>query len=149
MADEARAGFALFFPRGNKDGIFASLSVQARPQGSELLLTLQTRGVGHAMPSGDPFRSLELEACADPDCQQVLHRVALGRRLQRTPTGWVDHEDSRIPPPQGRAPAQRTVTLPAQGVVAWRLSYRLVDARHEALLPPEEARLLLHQGLLP
>ncbi|MCB9780372.1 MAG: hypothetical protein H6742_17540 [Alphaproteobacteria bacterium] len=104
-----------------------------------------SHSAGHAVPTGDPFRALELSLCADLACTQVVGAEILGLQVGRTDTSFEILADTRLPP-DGRATCTIAVAAPP---VAWQLHYRLVDPAHVDLLPAADARLLVASGLIP
>ncbi|MCA9570280.1 MAG: hypothetical protein KC656_20695 [Myxococcales bacterium] len=113
----------------------AALSVDVR--GTEAVVT--SHGVGHALPTGDPFRRLVLEVCADLACRRVIDVHTLERALRESPEGWSVRNDSRVPPPV-EGPDSTVRFAVAEGR-AWRLWYRYTDPRHR-----EVAESLLVDG---
>lgn len=101
----------------------------------------------HRIPTGDPFRRLLLEACADADCAEVLAKVTVRRLFTPTDTSWRLVEDRSLPPTRPDAPSHLDLTLgPAPLASTWRLSYRFGDARFEPDLPPEAVGYLIATG---
>ena len=100
--------------------------------------------VGHAVPTGDPFRRLELLACEDPDCEDVLARHSWSRVHRFDGTTWWPTADNRLRPDD----PVRTWT-PPEGTRYWRLQYILVASHDAPHLPPEEAVLPLDRGAFP
>jgi predicted CXXCH cytochrome family protein len=130
-----------------------ALTVDARRDGDLATFTLTARGAAHAVPTGDPFRRLQLEVCASERCEVPLATTALERRLSRDRdgAGWTVR-DRRIPPATAGDEASLTVSLPLGEVPAagarWRLLFLLADPRHHEALPPEESRYLVAEGPL-
>lgn len=122
----------------------AALRVEVTADGDVVTATLASTDTGHALPTGDPFRLLRLEVCADLGCTRGLASTTFVRRLARTGDGgWRLAEDSRIPPPTGAsrsASVERTLVAP--GARGWRLTYHLADPAHEPLLGTEAVQLL-------
>lgn len=110
-------------------------------------LTLRSRGAGHRVPTGDPFRRLRLDLCADLACAQVLETVTFGRRFRRTREAWALVQDRTIPTPgpSGEALQQLELAL-AERPRGFRLSYSYAAASTEAALRPEERSLELQRG---
>ena len=110
-----------------------------RLDGARLLVELAPAGAGHAFPTGDMFRRLELRAEAIAADGRVLARapsVVLARTftdVPRDPAGQeltfqrVEAEDTRVPAP-GTGPAPRiALTLPASepgARIRWRVLYQ-------------------------
>lgn len=112
-------------------------------------VTVEAHGVGHAFPTGDPFRSLVVELCATEACGSVITSRAFHRIFGGDANGnWVLRADHSLPPsPPGSSMSERTVTLPAppgSQPRAWRLLFVYADPR--LTLPPEEMRVVLHWG---
>ncbi|MCB9744194.1 MAG: hypothetical protein H6741_35020 [Alphaproteobacteria bacterium] len=137
------------FP-GAHDARFVAeaLSVQVSSDGQRARVRVQAEGVGHAVPTGDPFRALVLELFRDPDGDEVVGVVKLRRRWAAEGDDWALLEDSRVPPPgEEGAPGVREVELEVSAPpVGWRLWMKLSDPALAEALPPERQRLLLLQG---
>lgn len=120
-------------PRGGHDAerLREALTVTATstPSGTQLALT--SHGVGHAFPTGDPFRRLVVEICADLACRRIVDTRVLQRSLRETSSGWRVEADTRIPPPT--VGPDQTVALTLAPGRAWRVWYRLTDPRHYTL----------------
>lgn len=107
--------------------------------------TVTAREVGHAVPTGDPFRRLVLTVCADLACDRPVARRILARRLIRDEAGrWVLDRDTRLPPPTEGYTTSKTLILPVDAV-AWRLTSHLADPAHEQDL---DATFLVASGLV-
>ncbi len=117
-------------PDGGHDteAVRRAIQVEVQPTPDGTRFELLTRGVGHAFPTGDPFRRLELQLCRDLACRHVEERFTLERRLQQTPSGWEVAVDTRIPAPTHGDTAQRWVEM-GRGR-AWKLVFLLADPRH-------------------
>jgi hypothetical protein len=107
----------------------------ARWTANSIELTLRPGNIGHAFPTGDLFRRLELRACVDQAGREVCARPAhLGReyRVQATPQGTlrIPIADTRVAAP-GTAPPS-TVRLPfdldiSKLPVRWSVVYQRAD----------------------
>jgi hypothetical protein len=142
VAEHARSSFAdrpctachdPHAPQGghDADALRRAIDVVATrtPDGTRFALT--TTDVGHAFPTGDPFRRMVLEVCADLACRSIVAHHVLERSLVETDGTWRERADSRIPPPtSGR---MSTVHLDLPHGRAWRLWYRLHDPNHPPL----------------
>jgi hypothetical protein len=128
-----------------------ALSVQvAWLDATTLLATVTARDAPHRIPTGDPFRTMDLQVCADRACRTVLARQSLRRTFDRTDTTWVLRDDTTVPPSTDGAPTSRQVRLDVAGRPrAWRLWYRYGDQRFEADLPPSEVGFEVARGTLP
>lgn len=108
-----------------------ALSVEVLRTVDGSVATFETQDVGHAYPTGDPFRRLVLEICGDLACSRVLERHTLERRLVEVDGTWSVRSDTRIPPPTNGPVAQHRLDVVTGR--AWRLWYRRVDPRHTTL----------------
>ncbi len=118
--------------------------VEARLDEGQLVVSL-IGPVGHAVPTGDPFRRLELRACADPLCEQVLGTQTLTRLHRFDGTTWWEDGDNRLGPEGSGLPQQRR-WRPPRGTLRWELNYRLVSPMDEPRLPIEDSVILLASG---
>ncbi len=129
------------------EGLRARTSVAARRVGSAVVATITFDGVGHAVPTGDPFRRLEFQVFGDLAGARHLGSAELGLRFALDDDGAVRViEDTRLPPPTAGDRAERTVTVDAPGARSWRLWFRRVDPDHEAEVV--ESVSLLKSGVL-
>lgn len=122
----------------------AALSVEVAREDELLTVTVRALDVGHAVPTGDPFRRLELWLCDDPDCNVGSPVAWYKRHLQRTDTSWTDGHDTRVP-----SNGTRTIRVPAHEAVWWRLQLFYGDRRFEADLPPDEVGYTVLEGNIP
>ncbi|AKI98748.1 cytochrome c554/c'-like protein [Archangium gephyra] len=131
-----------------------ALEVEVRADGAtRVLATVRSRGVGHAVPTGDPFRRLRLLLCADVECTRVLGSAVFARGLEPTARAYRVVQDTRIPPPTLQAPSpSRTLEIPLAAPLppgaTWRLVRHHADPRHEPRLPPGEVSLEVARGTL-
>jgi hypothetical protein len=110
--------------------------------------TLTATGVGHRVPTGDPFRRLVLEVCADEACATRTGRAVFGRRFRSTATSWEMVADTTVPPPAEGPTAHRTLAVPLDGpAVHWRLWVHYADPTLD--LPADLDRALLAEGPVP
>lgn len=124
----------------------AALGVTVRVEGELARATFTARRVGHALPTGDPFRRLELVLCADLACARPIASTSMSRRLERTDDGaWREASDTRIPPPTDRGDAVLERVLRAPGARTWRLIAHLADPRHTPELG-DRARYVVATG---
>lgn len=127
----------------------SALRVRTETDGRRLRLIVETTDkVGHAVPSGDPFRRLELRACEDARCAVVLAQKTLGRAHAVDGDTWQLVADQTLGPPGGDRPTAVSWTLP-DGVVRWEVRYAYAAARDEADLPPDEAYTIIAAGAIP
>lgn len=93
--------------------------------------TLSSTGVGHRFPTGDPFRRLVVQVCAEPACTGVLASADAGRGFVGDAAGWRVSEDRSIPPPGPDDEASRVLIVPVASPPPWRwrLLYSYVEPR--------------------
>jgi hypothetical protein len=95
-----------------------AVTVAPRPHG-RVQVALRSRAIGHAAPTGDPFRRLVVQLCAFPSCATPLREVFFGRRLDPAHDGKL-RVDTTVP-----AGGARQLEVPApDGARYWRLVYR-------------------------
>lgn len=106
---------------GGHDGAFAgsTVSVDARVKGAVLLVSISVDGVGHPLPTGDPFRVLSVRACEDRACATELAVTRVGRSLQGAEMKVVDTRPRPGMPPivlQLAAPTAKFVELSLESI---------------------------------
>jgi hypothetical protein len=141
------------FPGGHDAALVrGALEVEVRADGkARVLATVRARRVGHAVPTGDPYRRLRLMLCADADCERVLGSAVFARSLEPTARSYRVEEDTRVPPPTTQVPVpSRTLEIPLAAPLppgtTWRLVRHHADPRHERRLPSEEVSLEVARG---
>jgi hypothetical protein len=126
---------------GNEAMLRAAVTVQAELVGARAFeLRLEGARIGHAFPTGDMFRRLELRARvvgSDGEPKSVARPVHLGRRFgdraraggelafDRVPTG-----DTRVPPPGAgsrRARMSFDRDLATGDELRWQVAYQRMD----------------------
>lgn len=122
------------------DLVRKSLVVDVLVDGPDLVFTARAPEAGHRVPTGDPFRRLELRLCPDPDCASSEPVAWFSRTLRRTATSWATADDTRL----GREPT--TVRVPRGSARAWEVVYRYGERRLEAQLPEVEVGYRLLSG---
>ncbi|MFK7928952.1 MAG: multiheme c-type cytochrome [Myxococcota bacterium] len=122
----------------------AALSVQATRQGSDLRVQITPTSVGHAVPTGDPFRRLELHMCVDSACAEPRIAQLAHRSVRRTDTTWTIHRDDRVPVDEALVWA-----VPIETAQEWRLVYRYGERTLEAGLAPFDVGYAVASGLIP
>lgn len=112
------------------------------------VLTLSLRGVGHALPTGDPFRWLALELCADERCAATLKRWTFARLL--VPQGQQGSAPQRVEVAQDtRLFPGRPRSLPVPGGARyWRLVYHYAEPGLSGHVPEEELGAVVAAGPL-
>lgn len=124
------------------DRVRGALRITVEPREEGLRMVLVTKGVGHRLPTGDGFRRLVVEACADETCADVIARRVLGRRFDGP--AWHLVEDRWLPPDD-----EVTIDLAAPGARGWRVSYAYGDPLLEPLLAPEDRGFVVASGAVP
>lgn len=142
------------FPGGHDaDWMRATVRATARqlPEG-KVAVELRASGVGHRMPTGDPFRRLVVDLCADEPCAEPLYSVTFGRRFRRKGDGWTLVRDSTLPAPGsavGGPQATRTIEVALLGgrqVRTWRLRYAYAAPSTEGDLAGSDVAIELSSG---
>jgi len=157
--------------RASRDPEFLrrALTVSAQRGPGVVRFTLRSQGVGHAFPTGDLFRRLEVGVEVVADDYRVLQRstALLTRHFKPDGAGSFVHRallrDTRIGPtalpgaggdhgPVGERQVELPVTAPgpdARGI-AWWVSYQRVAFPRAGDQAAEiEADIILASGLLP
>jgi hypothetical protein len=112
-----------------------------RPSPSLVRVVLRSRNVGHALPTGDPFRRLVLQLCASPSCTPQLNEIFFGRRFDGNDHGRLI-ADTSVP-----AKGERRVELRAPGgAMFWRLVYRYAAIGTERDLDDDEREQEIGNG---
>ncbi len=131
--------------RGAHDQVFLRDALSVRPVDGGLVLA--SRGVGHALPTGDLFRHLTVEVLRGETWEEVA-------RIGRTFRTWYDAAldlerkgsdgDTRLFPGE-----ERRVDLPPGA--AWRVRYHYGSALDErrGRLPDDALFVVLHEGRAP
>lgn len=113
--------------------------------------TVTATGAAHAVPTGDPFRALELRLCpTDCAAEDPVVTARFGQSFTADATTWQRSTDTRIPPATDGPAASATATLPvAPPPGAWALYLRLADPRHAHLPPDDQGRVVARGRLAP
>lgn len=140
-------------PGGLQPGFLAKhTAVELTGDCGTVAVTLTVTGAAHAVPTGDPFRALEVRLCGDEDCEEVVGRARFGRTFETTDDAWILAEDTRVPPATEGPASHRTLTVPVDGPVrAWTLWMQLADPRHGRPdhaypLPPDQLGRTVARG---
>lgn len=140
------------FPGAHTPGYVAgALAVTFREEGRALVAEVRAQGVGHRVPTGDPFRRLRLRLCRDEACAAPLATRYLSRHFRGSVEGVRPGKDTTVPVETATtAPVRRLefplARLPSAGVLHWRLDYLLAEPALEGLVPPELLRQDVHRG---
>lgn len=131
-----------------------SISVSAQRRGSSAHLVLKPGWVGHAVPTGDLFRRLVVEAeVADADWQVLAQDArVLGRRFADRSGPRVQIADDRVGA-QGSSPVEVVLELgeAAMGrAIRWRVQYERVAFRaREGAAAKVWDSVTIAEGMLP
>lgn len=112
---------------------------------TEVTLSL-TSEAGHAVPTGDMYRRLHVEAW--PMTRNAEHvSTTLMRRFAREGERMHQVSDDRVP---ANAPRVVTLTLPRARGVAWRITWQALDPRaaDARWIPEEDASRVVAEGQL-
>lgn len=122
----------------------AAVQVVASRVDGGLQLSLSPRNVGHAFPTGDLYRRLELHAEALDEDEEIVaaHTRYLGRHFApyRHPDGTLNPA-YHWPVPDDRltGPTEVVLPLPAASQIRWWVDYERVDERDD--LQPQRSPL--------
>lgn len=135
------------FPGAHSQSLLSeSLSVQARQGAGGLELTVSAAGVGHRVPTGDPFRRLVVELL---EGDEVVYFHQLLRKHGRTEESWYLQEDTTLPTPREGLDTSRSWTLAVPGNPdSWRLWMYFGDRRFEEQLEDHQVRQLVASGVV-
>ncbi|MDP2339393.1 MAG: hypothetical protein Q8O67_00435 [Deltaproteobacteria bacterium] len=135
------------FPGAHDEAfVRAHVSAHVRRDGDTVIATITATDAAHRVPTGDPFRRLELDLCRDVDCAVVDDRLSLRRVLRVTAAAWETAEDRTVPVADTTSVATRTLTSHAARARYFRLSYRFGDRRFEPLLTPADVGYVIATG---
>jgi len=103
-----------------------------------------TAKAGHRVPTGDPFRRLRVQICAQPDCAQVLVSKDFALTLRQVGEYWQVHRDGRLLPLKtSRGTLMVTENSPQ---LFFTLSLHFADPLIEPYLPAEEIAYTIKAG---
>jgi hypothetical protein len=141
-----------------------AVAVEAERDGaSDLSIELSAGRVGHAFPTGDMFRRLEIRAEAlDAEGKVVMTApvVHLARKFRDVPAAEgsleirrVEIADTRVPPP-GKGSRRVSLCFPSSTErlsVRWIVAYQRMDHAMAASFDVEQARdeIVVARGLVP
>ena len=119
-----------------------AVTVKLKVEERRYSATLETVDVGHTVPTGDPFRRMELQLCASPACNRILTRRFIGR-VFGGPAWHLERDTALVPEVptllEGRVPS---------GARWWRLWYQLAEDHLADGLPEAEVGYVVHEGFL-
>jgi hypothetical protein len=137
------------FPGAHDTGFLAKAIEVSFSVGADqsVVVRLAATGVGHDVPTGDPFRRLVFSAATEPDCREPLFTKTFAK-VHESP--WALRFDSSLKAPTatGRGPP-RTFSIPAPATpLYWCLDYHLDEPNHRTRLPAEERILKVSRGIV-
>lgn len=116
------------------------------------VLRVVPRDVGHAVPTGDPFRRLRLElSLAEGDAWAPLEERSLQRVIdfdRGFGNGRVETADSRVGAIDDRTAHSFDLTGAAHSFIRWRVVYERLDHPFGAEEPDVFERVLLREGFI-
>ena len=124
-----------------------TLSAEVWREGDGVAARVTATGAAHRVPTGDPFRRLELWLCADAACDERTARASLMRIFEATDTSWALVEDRAVPAATDGPTAHRELRLQPDGEARYyKLWLYYGDARlHDQLTEPD-IRALVTEG---
>lgn len=134
------------------DALRRALEARVWIEGREhLQVVLRTHGVGHRLPTGDPFRRVQLDICTDPDCEQLLLTFSFGRFFLRRDGHEVLVRDTALSAPGGAESSARRLTHrlnnpPDPKGLFWRLQYAYAAPSTEPDLQDSDRSVELARG---
>ncbi|PSM31824.1 hypothetical protein BVG81_003460 [Haliangium sp. UPWRP_2] len=125
-----------------------------RDRAQHLQVALLARGIGHQLPTGDPFRRFLLDICRDPECDEPVVSFSLGRFFDSVGGEKVLLRDTSLPVPRPGQPSERRFSykLPPSvhsAELFFRLQYAYAAPSTEPELDPEQVATLLSSGRVP
>lgn len=128
-----------------RDAVAVEARAEQEGEDTRLTLELSTAAAGHAVPTGDLFRRIEVRAWP-VGAPRLEERVWLARRFRVDRRGWHPLEDERVP-----AVGSRRVSLLLLGTherVAVRVHlWRTTEGRAQRMgWPIEDVRRTLYAG---
>lgn len=124
------------------------VDVEVASDGATATVRLSAIGAGHAVPTGDVFRKLEVELCADRACDDPMGKARFFKFFRPTDTSWRIESDTRVPPPTINNPEPFVkVEAPLTGAATWwRLWIVYGESRLAERLPQSDVRGLVAEG---
>ena len=113
---------------------------------------LRTHGVAHRFPTGDMFRRVTVEICADSKCTKPVAADAFQRIFQPTKTHFTLLRDTAVPAPLKGEEAARIleIRVPAEAAkLYYRITYRLAAEDNEAEVEGSDRAIELFAGAVP
>lgn len=123
---------------GARDRDFVGRAVAATY--ADGVVHLEAHGVGHQVPTGDPWRRFVVELL---DGDVVVRRYVVGRQVAGVGPDLHTVADHRLPVPVGGVTARDVVVDPS-GAGAWRVVFSLTDPDH----PGTDPAWVLAEGAL-
>ena len=131
----------------NRELLQASVSIDVHRDGSEVVFTLQSVGVGHHMPTGDLFRHMRIEIKRDGEWAEVAY---IGRKFASQWEG--DRPYKRLVYDNALRPeVPQEFRISEHRSLPWRLVYYYTSQKDifRATLPTSVTTEILDQGSIP
>ena len=123
-----------------------SLNATVRQVGQTYAVTLHASGIGHRVPTGDPFRRVVFELV---NAEHVVYSHTLWRHYRMGEESFDLVEDTTIATPEkGLDTTHGLIAEPTQEPTGWRLWMYFGDQRFENKLEPHQVRSLIASGKL-
>lgn len=125
----------------NREFLRAAISARVeRLTDGGIAVRLRAQGVGHNVPTGDPFRRLRLLFCSEPTCAEPLSELPFGRIFRKVDGGSRVIADWTIPPTAAGQAAERSLVIHELGseATSWRLIYSYAASGTERYLPTQD-----------
>ena len=144
------AGGAHEFP-GAHNTAYLRAALAARVQRAadgSIVVWLQSQGIGHNLPTGDPFRRLKLFLCSEPQCAEPRGTLLFGRIFDKVEGGSRLAADWTIAAPATGRGAERSLVVRELGPDAayFRLTYSYAARATERYLAKEDVEIELASG---
>ncbi len=133
-------------PKGLKRSLQINVALRD-PQTVDVIV--QSRRVGHAIPTGDPFRRLILSIFAKVGDTQAIASFTFEKIFRVKNQRWYVWKDDRIPAPTTSKIGEKRITLQLpspQTSIHWEFSYYYAEFQHHTFLTPSEIRLRIASG---
>lgn len=127
----------------NEQMLKNSIDIDIIRKDGDVQITLLSKGVGHAFPTGDPFRRLVWKLCLDEKRTVCIAEKILAIVHHGDP--WSIKVDQRLHP---NIPKVFSYTTP-KFELWWELSYYFGDPMFESFLDTDDVKQIIDQGYLP
>jgi hypothetical protein len=130
------------FPGGHDlELLRRAVAIEVAPSEKGVTIHLSSRGAGHRVPTGDPFRRLYVEICEDSSCDQPIARPSFGRSFVADGNGWKQRSDQRLGD-------QRREIFTDRKTIWWRLHFAYAASSSAPSLSGDDWSVELQRGEL-